>query len=442
VHSSCDVVILTVQVCVEGTEAVEGEVGARAAIVPRLAGAGFSAAACFRVPSAIWAGPGSAARIGPAVSALGGRRPLLVTDARLVRAGLLTELLAGLAAAAEHVELFDEVVEEPTTDIVRAALDRYRASDADVVVGVGGGSAIDTAKAVAVMADHPGSIADYEGRDRLGPRRRGLIAVPTTAGTGSEVTRVTVVTDRTRQVKMMLAADALMPDVAVVDPDLTHACPPAVTASAGLDALTHAIEAYLSRRATPLTDGLARAAAASIAAGLPRAWRDGTDAEARTLVMMGQLQAGMAFSNASVALVHGMSRPLGALFGVPHGIANAMLLAVVLRFTLPGAVERLAELAGPLGVDERALPAGAGAEARAAAAVDRVTALVSELGVPSLGAYGLPAQTFEASLPKMAADALASGSPMENPVVPDADAIVALYRQAWAGDRTAAGPLA
>ncbi len=369
--------------------------------------------------------------------------------------GIIAPVLDALRAQTEHLEIFDQVTTEPTTDMVRDALEQFRASDADVLVGIGGGSALDAAKAVAVMADLPGTIADYEGLDRLGQRRRGLVAVPTTAGTGSEVTRVTVITDSARRVKMMLADDALMPDVAVVDPELTHECPPHVTASAGLDALTHAVEAFLSRRATPLTDDLAWAAARNITAGLSRAWRDGRDGAARALVMTGQLQAGMAFSNASVALVHGMSRPLGALFGVPHGIANAMLLPTVLRFTLPAAVTKLAALAGPLGADGGAASPSEGAHgdeavagwrtgtpdaaelARAVTVVDRITELVRQLDVPSLADYGLPAATFEASLARMAGDALASGSPANNPRVPSAPEIVALYRIAWDGDPSA-----
>lgn len=398
----------------------------------------------FRVPSTIWSGPGSASRAGQAVASLRGRRPLVLTDARLLQGGVLAPVLAALRTATDHVEVFDGVTSEPTTDMVRAAIERLHATGADVLVGAGGGSAIDTAKAVAVMADHPGTIADYEGIDHLGDRTRGLVAIPTTAGTGSEVTRVAVITDPDRRVKMMLASDSLMPDIAVVDPELTHACPPSVTASAGLDALTHAIEAFLSRRATPLTDDLARAAAGNITSGLARSWRDGTDARARAMVMTGQLQAGMAFSNASVALVHGMSRPLGALFGVPHGIANAMLLPAVLRFTLPAAVDRLAALAGPLGAAGGWTPAEGdrdtpGRTERAAKAVQRVIDLVRELEVPSLAGIGLPAADFEASLSKMAADALASGSPANNPRIPSAEEIVSLYRRAWAGENGSTG---
>jgi len=375
----------------------------------------------------------------------------VVTDGRLIRSGVLSPMLAALEAETDHMEVFDEVTSEPTTDMVGAALERLHASRADALVGAGGGSAIDTAKAVAVMADHPGSISDYEGHDRLGRRLRALVAVPTTAGTGSEVTRVTVITDSARRVKMMLAADALMPDVAVVDPELTHGCPPAITASAGLDALTHAIEAFLSTRATALTDDLARSAVRNIAGALSRAWRDGTDGSARALVMTGQLQAGMAFSNASVALVHGMSRPLGALFGVPHGIANAMLLPAVLRFTLPYAIERLAALAEPLGAVRTAGdrdPMTTSGDDRvvmttnATAAVGRVAALVRELDVPTLAGYGLSRRAFDASLRKMAADALASGSPANNPRVPTADQVVELYRAAWEGEGDAPGDAA
>lgn len=238
---------------------------------------------------------------------------------------------------------------------------------------------------------------------------------------------MTVVTDATRRVKMMIAADELMPSAALVDPDLTMSCPPAVTASSGVDALTHAIEAYLSRHASPLTDVLACAAVAAIFDALPRAFANGGDRDARARMMMGSLQAGMAFSNASVALVHGMARPLGAIFGVPHGIANAMLLPTVLRYTLPSATDRLAVLGQLIAVADESDTS----DRAASLAVDAVERWVAGLGITSLGGFGLDEARFEASLEKMATDALDSGSPANNPRVPDQAGVMELYRLAF-----------
>jgi alcohol dehydrogenase class IV len=378
----------------------------------------------------ILTGDSAALRTGIVSRRLGMTGCLLVTDARLVRAGLTDGIVTALAEAGLAVEVFDGVLSEPSTDVVDAALSRYRESGCDGVVAIGGGSAIDTGKAVAVLASNGGRLPDYEGYDRFRAKPAPLVAVPTTAGTGSEVTRVAVVTDRDRMVKMLLVADELMPGAAIVDPSLTLSCPPAVTASAGVDALTHAIEAYLSRRATPLTDDLAIAAARKIHGALPRVWADGSDRAARSRMMVGQLQAGMAFSNASVALVHAMARPLGAVFGIPHGIANAMLLPTVLRYTAPAAVERMAILADGMGV-VASRAGGERTEDLAIALVEAVERLCAALEIPSVGRYGVNQETFEASLQKMAEDALASGSPANNPRVATAAEIVALYRRAF-----------
>jgi alcohol dehydrogenase class IV len=379
----------------------------------------------LRLPPVVHAGDGAADRLAPE-TARRGRRPLLVTDPVVGRAPFLQRLEQALIGAGLAVTRFDAVPGEPTTIEVERGLAALRAHAADCVVAVGGGSVIDTAKAVAVMASHAGPISDYMGADKFGAPRLPLLAAATTAGTGSEVTRFTVITDPDTHVKMLIADDRLIPDVAIADPLLTHGCPRPVTASTGLDALTHAIEAYVSRRATPSSDLFALGAARQIGRFLERAWLDGADATARREVMLGALHAGIAFSNASVALVHGMSRPIGAYFHVPHGIANAMLLPVVLRFSLPAAPVRYRDLAAAVGL---AID-GLSAEAAGAALADRVASLAWLLEVPSLTGYGLDAAEVRRLAPRMAADALASGSPGNNPRVPDQSEIVALYERA------------
>lgn len=389
------------------------------------AGPAGLAAYSVRVPPVIHAGDGAADYLaGEAARRL--RRPLLVADPVIERAPFFVPLAEALGGVGLAVARFTAIPGEPTIREVDAGLRALHAHGADGIIAVGGGSVIDTAKAIAVMATNPGRIVDYMGADKLTQPRLPLLAVATTAGTGSEVTRFTVITDPDTDVKMLVADARLIPDVAIADPLLTHGCPRPVTASTGLDAFTHAIEAYVSRRATPSSDIFALAATRQIGGFLERAWRDGADREARAQVMIGALHAGIAFSNASVALVHGMSRPIGAYFHVPHGIANAMLLPAVLAYSLPAAPARYAALARAV-----SLPAGDDDDETAARALaEWVAGLARRLEVPSLSGYGLDPGRLRELAPRMAQDALASGSPANNPRVPSHAEIVDLYAAA------------
>lgn len=379
----------------------------------------------FRTPSLIVTGAGAADRTPEVVERLEMRRVVVVTDRNI---GSVAQGVVGSLESSGHLaSVYDGVVTEPTTVHVEEILTELRNSDADGFVAVGGGSPIDAAKAAAAMARHEDPIETYMGYDRFQSAPLPLIAIPTTGGTGSEATRVVVITDTDRQIKMMMMADQLMATAAIVDPLLTVSCPPSVTASAGVDALSHAIEAYVSQKAQPMTDVLALSAAAAVAGALRTAFADGQNLEARYRVALGALQAGMAFSNSSVALVHGMSRPLGAVFGVPHGIANAMLLPAVMRFSASGAVSRYGDLGEAMGVSS----SYGSDEARAEAAIVEVESLISDLGIPTLGGYGLERQRFLSVLEKMAEDALESGSPANNPVVPTRDQIVSLYESCY-----------
>jgi alcohol dehydrogenase class IV len=245
----------------------------------------------------------------------------------------------------------------------------------------------------------------------------GVIAVPTTAGTGSEVTRVMVITDSGRDVKMMFASRHCVCAAAIVDPALTLSMPRLLTAAVGVDALCHAIEAYVSKRAQPMTDLLALSAIRLIAPNLHTACEDGQDRRAREAVMLGAMQAGMAFSNSSVALVHGMARPLGACFHLTHGISIAVLLPVVTEFSLPAAPERYARIAAEMGARE---------------IVGALHKLNRDTSIPSLRALNVPAARYESLIGKMSADALASGSPANNPRSANAEEIAALFRQTYA----------
>ena len=371
-----------------------------------------------------------ASRVLPEVLAqLGLARPFVVTDPYLAGSGRVDALVERLTAAGVRGGTFSDTVPDPTVASVEAALAALKAGDFDCVVGFGGGSPMDTAKAVAVLARHGGHMRDYKAPHQQDEAGLPVIAIPTTAGTGSEATRFTIVTDETTDEKMLCIGMAYLPVAALVDYELTLSKPNRLTADTGIDALTHAIEAYVSRRANPFSDGLALAAMRAIAPNLRRVWTDPGDRAAREAMMIGATQAGIAFSNSSVALVHGMSRPIGAHFHVPHGLSNAMLLPTVTAFSAPGNVRRYAECAAAMGVAE----AGEGDQGAVRRLIDELVRLNDDLDVPTPGEFGIDAERWNALLPTMAQQALASGSPANNPVEPSAEEIVGLYRRVWAG---------
>jgi alcohol dehydrogenase class IV len=380
------------------------------------------------LPSSVWIEPGARRRVADEAAALDTSRALVVSDAFLTERGVTAEIVGLLEDADFAVAVFDEVEPDPTDAAIdegRAALLRH---EADVVVAVGGGSVLDAAKTIAVRGANPGPLRQYMGYGRLAGAGLPVIAIPTTAGTGSEATRVVVVTDVATDTKMMLLDDRLVPRVALVDVELSATMPRPLTAHVGVDTLTHGIEAFVSQRATPETDELARSCVALCGRHLEAAWRDGDDLEARAGMARAAYEGGAAFANSSVCLVHGMSRPLGAVFHVPHGLSNAVLLPTVTAFSLPGAPERYAEVARALGV---ATEGDDTAEA-GQALLDALERLNAVLEVPRLRDLpGVDRERFDAALPKMAQDALASGSPERNPVVPTQEQIEELYRRAW-----------
>jgi alcohol dehydrogenase class IV len=256
-----------------------------------------------------------------------------------------------------------------------------------------------------------------------------IIAIPTTAGTGSECTRFTVITDTERDEKMLIAGLGALPLAALVDYELTYSVPPRTTADTGVDSLTHALEAYVSKRANPISDALALSAMSLIGANIRTAYAEPCNAAAREAMMLGATEAGLAFSNSSVALVHGMSRPIGAHFHVPHGLSNAMLLPAITRFSVPGAEARYAEAARRIGF---AAPTDNDGTA-AAKLITGLERLNKDLSVPTPADYGIDEVTWTGKMALMAEQALASGSPANNPKVPTAQEIVGLYREVWIG---------
>lgn len=382
------------------------------------------------LPRIIQFGGGGVSGVAGLLATLGLSRPLIVTDPVMFRTGLLLRCTDPLDAAGIVYAVFSETIPEPTDTVVAAGVKLLAAGGHDCLLAFGGGSPIDTAKAMAILAQDPSKpMRAFKVPVQNDAAGLPVIAIPTTAGTGSECTRFTVITDEEKGEKMLIAGLAALPLAAIVDYELTFSVPPRTTADTGVDSLTHALEAFVSRRANPVSNALALAAMDQIGRHLRTAYTDPTNAAAREGMMLGATQAGMAFSNSSVALVHGMSRPIGARFHVPHGLSNAMLLPAITRFGLADALSRYAAAARQTGI--------AGASMDDAAAGDALChgldILNRDLGVPTPQAYGIEWDAWEAAMDTMADQALASGSPANNPRVPDKAEIVALYRQVYAG---------
>jgi alcohol dehydrogenase class IV len=381
----------------------------------------------LHLPQDILIGGGVSDDLAAHVVAVGIKRPLVVSDRFLLDKGPAGGLVQRLSDAGLAVATFGEVQPDPTAGNVLDALRALREHEADGVVAIGGGSPMDTAKAAAVLATNDGELPDFAGYHQVPKPGLPLVAVPTTAGTGSEVTRVAVITDTDRDVKMMMLDGHLMARVAVADYKLTLSTPAALSANVGVDSLTHAIEAYVSTKATLLTDMLALKAARLIGAHLRRAVADGGDEEAREAMMIGATLAGAAFSNASVALVHGMSRPIGAHFHLPHGLSNALLLPTVTRFSVSGAPARYAAIAREMGLAETHDADDLACERL----VEELESLNSDLDIPSLAGAEVQRDHFDRVVEEMAQAALDSGSPGFNPRAASRDEIVELYRQAF-----------
>ncbi|QLL09784.1 iron-containing alcohol dehydrogenase [Mycobacterium vicinigordonae] len=374
-------------------------------------------------PRQVRIGPGAIKELGEVLRGLRLRRPMLVTDAFLVSTGLAARVVTLLGESDLTPAVFDRTVADPTTASLADGVAAVHAHQADCLIGLGGGSPMDSAKALAVLAHQGGPMRKFKAPNSYSGPALPVIAVPTTAGSGSEATQFTVISDSDTSEKMLCTGLSFLPVAAIVDFELTISMPPRLTADTGVDALTHAVEAYVSRKANPVSDSLALSAIRLIAGNLKRAYRDGSDAAAREAMMLASTQAGMAFSNSSVALVHGMSRPIGAHFQVAHGLSNAMLFPAVTQFSVSGAPKRYAECGRAFGV------AGADTSDSVAAEVlvEALIELCAELEVPTPRSYGIDPHDWESLTPLMAQQAMASGSPANNPVVPTAQQIEAIY---------------
>ncbi|STZ76586.1 iron-containing alcohol dehydrogenase [Bergeriella denitrificans] len=379
------------------------------------------------LPRIMHVGKDACLKLPDTLATLGCNKPLIVTDKTMSSLGYTAELTTILQTAGIHSDVYDDTVPEPTDTSIMGGVEMVRNGDYDCIIALGGGSPIDSAKAIAVLGKFGGKIRDYRAPRQVNEPGLPLIAIPTTAGTGSECTRVTIITDEAENEKLLCVGLGFMPVAAIIDYALTLSVPPRTTADTGIDALTHAIEAYVSQKANPFSDMQALAAMRLIGPNLRAVYRDGNNQPAREAMMLGSTLAGMAFSNASVALVHGMSRPIGAFFHVPHGLSNAMLLPAVTAYSISAAPERYADCARTIGVAD----AADSDDTANRKLLEELEALNRELSVPTLAEFGVTREVFDSVVETMAEQALASGSPANNPRVPDKATIIDIYRQLW-----------
>lgn len=335
-----------------------------------------------------------------------GKRAFIVTGKHVGKSPMMEKLKKTLEEAEIAYYVFDGITGEPTDQMIELGLMEYQKSGASFVIGIGGGSPLDSAKAIAAMSVNDGKIADYNGKEIKG-KVPPIVAIPTTSGTGSEATKFTIVTDQEKDIKMLLKGDCLVPDLAILIPEFTMDMPKSVTSATGLDALTHAIEAYTSKKASVLTDIYAISAIKRIVKYLPIAYQNGYDTKAREEMLLAAYEAGVCINNSSVTIVHGMSRPIGALFHVPHGLSNAMLLEQCLGFALDGTFDRFGDLGRAIGVADDT----DSDEVAAKAFLEKIKEICSICEVPTITEYGIKKEEFLSVIEKMSEDAIASGSP-------------------------------
>ncbi|MFB4212801.1 iron-containing alcohol dehydrogenase [Shouchella sp. JSM 1781072] len=331
----------------------------------------------FKSAYKIWTGAGATAQLKHEVARLQMNNPLIVSDAIIKQIGLLDEVCASLDEASFGT--FLDVEPEPAFSVIEACKKVFLAGGHDGFIAIGGGSAIDTAKAASVYASYEGSLHDFVGTDLVPQKGAPLIAIPTTAGTGSEVTNIAILSDKDAQLKKGIASDYLLPDVAIVAPEMTRTAPQHVTAASGIDAMVHGIEAYLSVNASPITDALALQSITMIARSLPKAYSNSHQLAAREEMATASLMAGMAFGNAGVGAVHALAYPLGGRFQMAHGVSNALLLPFVMEVNKPACLERLKDIADALGEQTSGLSLNEAADR----AIMGMTRLCAQVKIPA-----------------------------------------------------------
>lgn len=355
-----------------------------------------------------------------------GNKAFIVTGRHVAVSDMMKQLTALLDENGIGCVIFDGITSEPTDTMIEKGVEMLKSSGCDFIIGIGGGSPLDSAKAIAAMAVNEGSIADYNGKEITGEILP-LAAIPTTAGTGSEATKFTVITDSEKGIKMLLKGDVLVPKLAIVDSSFTVGAPKSVTSATGLDALTHAVEAYTSRKAFSMTDTLAVSAVKKIMKYLPIAYKEPDNSLAREQMSIAALEAGICINNSSVTIVHGMSRPIGALFHVPHGMSNAMLLKECLSFAVSGAYEKFANLGRETGVASDS----DSDETAAEKFIDSLQNICDVCEIPTLEQYGIDRDEYYSKISKMATDAVASGSPANTVKEVTVDDCIEIYKKLY-----------
>lgn len=376
----------------------------------------------FSVPQEIIVGKGSLARLPEAAEKLGGKHGFIISGPHLNKMGIVASCSESLENAGIKVDAYTETEGNPSVETVEKAAAAFCKSGADFIIALGGGSPMDVAKAVGVVARYGGSITEYEGGDRVPGDIIPLIAIPTTAGTGSEVTAFSVITDHSRNYKLTVFSYKLIPAYAILDPELLTTAPVSVAAACGIDAMVHALEAYISKDASPFSDAMAEKALELIGKNIRRYVADRTDIEAAEAMITGSLFAGIAFSWARLGDVHAMSHPVSAYFDVPHGVANAILLPTIVEYNALADRGKYLKLFNCI-----SLTPASEAEFEPFMLVDLLTELNEQLGIPgSLGEVGVTADKFDA----MADDAMKSGNIAVNPRSTIKKDVLFLYEKA------------
>lgn len=379
----------------------------------------------FKSAGKLITGYGAARQLQVYAQSLGMQRPLIVTDAGVVSSGTLEVITEQLSELNVTYAIFDQVTPEPEVEIVEQCTQAFKEGEHDSVIAVGGGSAMDIAKCVAVYASYNGQLEGLFGENKVAQREVPLIAMPTTAGTGSEVTNIAILSDKAQQMKKGIVSDYLLPDVAIVAPELTLSCPRSVTAASGVDALVHAVEAYLSNFATPITDALAVKAMNMIVHALPKVFANPNHRQAREDMATGSLLAGLAFGNAGVGAVHALAYPLGGRYHLAHGVTNALLLPFVMEWNKLACVERFRGIA--VAFDEPV--ACLSDDAVADLVIKRLHKLCADVEIPSgLRSFNVP----ESAIPELAAEAIKVERLLRNnPRVLTLADIAAIYHAAY-----------
>ncbi|MFP4346738.1 MAG: iron-containing alcohol dehydrogenase [Thermodesulfobacteriota bacterium] len=378
----------------------------------------------FFIPTVTLMGVGAHKELGKQIQTLGGKKPLIVTDKGITGAGLTEKIVnlikedIGLEAA-----VFDETIPNPTDKNVHDGLEVYKKNNCDMIITLGGGSPHDCGKGIGIVATNGGKINDYEGVDQSTKDMPPFIAVNTTAGTASEMTRFCIITDLSRKVKMAIVDWRVTPTIAINDPLLMQGMPPGLTAATGMDALTHAVEAYVSTIATPVTDACALKAMDLVANYLRAAVANGADMVARDKMAYAEYLAGMAFNNASLGHVHAMAHQLGGFYDLPHGVCNAILLPHVSAFNLIAKVDRFGDIAIAMGENI----AGLSKREAADKALESIKKLSADVGIPSgLEELGVK----EEDLPTMAENAQKDACGLTNPRCPTLEDVIQIYKNA------------